>query len=250
MNRNSIIDKVKALLTKTTANGCTEAEMFAALNKAAVMMETYDISDEEVQLTQQEAAMLHAEPPDLRDAHGIRWRLTYGVAQFCSVQIFRRRGETGLKIIGLPSDVEFARWLLDTLADFVFAELYAHLVSSLAPRSERRTIVRSFVDACCTRIVDRMMQLVDRSNIERTSNHRALTIAKDVAIKAYMKEQGIRLRAVRSRGSANVNQLARRAGHAAGDRASLGRPVSGAAGVLRVGALEENGRKQNKQILT
>jgi hypothetical protein len=42
-DRKSIIEKIKALLAKTTANGCTEAEMFAALDKASAIMDTYDI---------------------------------------------------------------------------------------------------------------------------------------------------------------------------------------------------------------
>ena len=49
-DRNSIIDKIKALLAKTTANGATEAEMLAALDKAAAMQDAYDISDEELQV--------------------------------------------------------------------------------------------------------------------------------------------------------------------------------------------------------
>jgi hypothetical protein len=59
-DRNSIIEKIKALLSKTTANGCTEAEMLAALGKAAAMRDAYDISDEELQVTKEEAAMLHS----------------------------------------------------------------------------------------------------------------------------------------------------------------------------------------------
>ena len=46
-DRNSIIEKIKALLAKTTENGATEAEMLSALDKASAMMDAYDISDEE-----------------------------------------------------------------------------------------------------------------------------------------------------------------------------------------------------------
>jgi hypothetical protein len=53
---------------------------------------------------------------------------TGGVSAFCNVEIFRSRGETGLKSIRLPSDIQFAMWLLDSLADFVFTERYAHLI--------------------------------------------------------------------------------------------------------------------------
>ena len=133
-DRNSVIEKIKALLAKTTANGATEAEMLSALDKASAMMDAYDITDADVREAKDEAATLHAEPPNLKDPHSIKWRLSYGVAEFCGVQIFRTRHQTGLKCIGMPSDVQFAMWLLDTLADFVFAELYAHLIGCLAPQ--------------------------------------------------------------------------------------------------------------------
>jgi Protein of unknown function (DUF2786) len=235
MNRDSIVEKIKALLAKTTTNGATEPEMMAALDKAAALRDAYAISDEDLRLTKEEAVMLHADPPDTTDVHGIKWRLAHAIDQFCNVQLFRQSHEPGLKCIGLPSDVQFAMWLLDTLADFVFAELYAHLIGCLAPPKERRIIIRSFVDACCNRIGERMMELVERSKKARTSNGRELVAIKDAAIKAYMKEHDMRFRTCSVGGSANINAAAQSAGHAAGGRASFGRPVTGAAGVLRLG---------------
>ena len=234
-DRNGIIDKVKALLAKTTANGCTEAEMLSALDKASAMMDAYDITDEELQISKEEAAMLHADPPDKKDPHSIKWRLSYAVAQFCNVRIYRSRHETGLGFIGMPSDVQFAAWLIDSLADFVFAELYAHLIGCLAPPSERRTVIRSFVAACCDHITDRMLALVERSKKARTSNGRELVVIKDAAIKAFMKEHDIHLHTCSGYSPSNVDSQAQAAGRAAGDRATFGRPVSGTAGVLRIG---------------
>jgi hypothetical protein len=230
-DRNSIIEKIKALLSKTTENGATEAEMLSALDKAAAMRDAYDISDEELQLAKDEAVMLHADPSDLKDPHLIKWRLSYAVAQFCGVQIFRSRRQTGLKCIGMPSDVQFAMWLLDTLADFVFAELYSHLIGCLAPRSERRVIMRSFIQACCDRIGDRLLALVKPA---RTSNGRELVVIKDAAIKAFMQEQEIHLRTCSGYSSSNIDAAAQAAGRAAGDRATFGRPMTGAAGALRI----------------
>jgi hypothetical protein len=234
-NRESIIEKIKALLAKTTANGCTESEMLAALDKASAMIDAYDISDAELQIAKDEAVTQHSDPPDLQDPHKIKWRITYGVAQFCNVQIFRSRNETGLKCIGMPSDVQFAMWLLDNLADFIFNALMEHLIGCLAPKGERRIIMRSFTEACCNRIVDRLLELVERSKKARTSNGRELVVVKDAAIKAYMKEHEIRLQTCCMGSSSNINSAAQAAGRAAGDRASFGRPVSGAAGVLRIG---------------
>ena len=233
-NRSSIVDKIKALLAKTTQNGATEAEMLSALDKASAMMDAYDITDADVQGARDEAAMLHADPPDLKDPHKIKWRLSYAVGEFCGVQIYRSRQQTGLKCIGMPSDVQFAMWLLDSLADFVFAELYAHLIGCLAPQNERRVIIRSFTEACCNRISDRLFELVERSKAARTGNGRELVIVKDAAIKAFMKDNGIHLRTCAGRSPSTFDAAAQAAGHAAGDRASFGRPVTGAAGVLRL----------------
>jgi len=235
VNRNSIIDKIKALLAKTTANGATEAEMLSALDKASAMMDAYDITDEDLQISKEEAAMLHADPPNERDPHSIKWRLSYAVGQFCNVQIYRSRHETGLRFIGMSSDVQFAAWLIDSLADFVFAELYAHLIGCLAPPSERRIVIRSFVAACCDHITDRLLALVKRSKEVRTSNGRELVVIKDAAIKAFMKEHDIHLRTCSGSSPSTVDSQAQAAGRAAGDRATFGRPVSGTAGALRIG---------------
>jgi hypothetical protein len=235
-DRKSIIEKIKALLAKTTANGCTEAEMMSALDRAAAMKDTHEITDEELRLTKEEAAILHAEPEDSNDPHQLKWQLSSAVGKFCGVEIYLDRREERLKCVGMPSDVQFAMWLLDSLADFVFAELYAHLIGCLAPRSERKIIVRSFTEACCGRIGARLRELVKRSEAVRTSNGRELVVVKDAAIKAFLKEQGINLRCCGGgRRPSNVNADAQAAGRAAGDRASFGRPVTGAAGVLRIG---------------
>jgi hypothetical protein len=235
VGRNSIIDKIKALLSKTRENGATEAEMMSALDKASAMIDAYDITDEEVRLTKDEAATQHSDPPDLKDPHSIKWRLTYSVGKFCNVHLYRSRHQTGLKCIGMPSDVQFAMWLLDTLADFVFAELYGHLVGCCAPQGERRTIIRSFVEACCERISVRLDELVERSKAARTSNGRELVIVKDAAIKAYEKEHDLHFKICSSYAPSTNNAAAAAAGRSAGDRASFGRPVSGAGATLRLG---------------
>jgi hypothetical protein len=135
----------------------------------------------------------------------------------------------------MPSDVQFAMWLLDTLADFVFAEMYAHLIGCLAPQQERRVIIRSFTAACCERITERLHELVERSKAARTSNGRELVVVKDAAIKAFLKDNDIHLRLCSGYAPSTVDAAAQAAGRAAGNRATFGRPMTGAAAVLRIG---------------
>jgi hypothetical protein len=50
--------------------------MLSALDKASAMMDAYDISDEELQIAKDEAVTQHEDPPDLKDPHSIKWRLS------------------------------------------------------------------------------------------------------------------------------------------------------------------------------
>ena len=236
-NLEAIKENIKALLSKTVANGCTEAEMFAALAKAQALMDAYEITDGDIREARDEAATKHTEAPGTDDPHSIKWYLSYGVGKFCNVQFFRSRADGNvLACIGSKSDADWALWLLDTLGDHVFDELYKHLVTDLSPPAERRTVKRVFVEACCGRIGERLVELVEQSASARTSNGKELVLVKDAAIAAYMKDNNIHLR-MRACGGGprNHNEAAHAAGREAGNRASFGRPVSGAPGVLRIG---------------
>jgi hypothetical protein len=233
INRDSLIEKIRALMSKTVGNGCTEPEALAALDKARALMDAYEVSEDELQLTKTETAILRSEPPGSRDPHGIKSSLAVAVSKFCDCKAWK--GTDGLVFCGLPADVRFATWLLDTLTAFVQAELARHLIGSLAPRGGRRFIINGFVGGCAKRISDRLNALCAQSATAATGNGRALVLVKSAAIADKMAELNIRLG--RARGSSRrVDGASYQAGLAAGDRASFGRPVSGQSGVLRLKA--------------
>ena len=73
--REGLLDKIRALLAKTVGSGCTESEALAALSKARAMMDAHEITEDELQLTKAEAAVLRSEPRDSLDPHNIKWHL-------------------------------------------------------------------------------------------------------------------------------------------------------------------------------
>jgi Protein of unknown function (DUF2786) len=229
-NRDGLIDKIQRLLRKTTASGCTEPEALAALDKARALMDAYEVSEEELALTKEEKAILRSEPPGSRDPHNIKFLLSRAVSEFSNCKAWK--GPSGIVFCGLPSDVRLASWLLDTLTAFVQAELARHLMGCLAPRSERRFIINGFVGGCCERISYRLNALCTQSAPAATSNERELTVVKNAAIDAKMKAEGITLRT--SHSCRLRDEASHRAGLSAGDRASFGRPVTGANAVLRI----------------
>jgi hypothetical protein len=230
-SREPPIDKIKALLAKTIENGCTEAEMLAALAKARALRDAYAVTDEELQLAKDEAVVLRKEKADPNDPHKIKWQLASAVAEFCDCTIWRNL-DGGFSFCGTTSDVQWASWLLDHLTDFVSSELVLHLMTSLAPSSERARIIKGFIIGCTDRISERISELC-KPPAGQTDNSRALMAIKSGAIADKMKELGIKLRNS-SRRCSSFDDGALKAGRKAGDQASFGRPVSGAMGLLRL----------------
>jgi len=152
--------------------------------------------------------------------------------------IYRKRkthgGNGGLTFLGFKSDIEYATWLIDQLADFVHSALFEHLLDCdcLAPQ-DRKEEIRGFVIGCTERIYIRMIAMCDRSKGARTANGKALVVIRDGAIKVFIKAEGIHFRC--DGGSrAAFSDGAHAAGQSAGDRASFARPVSGAGAALRL----------------
>jgi hypothetical protein len=230
--REALLDKIRALLSKTVENGCTESEAFAALAKARALVDVYDVGDDELELTREEKAILMREPRGSEDKHKIKYYLATAVAKFCACEVWRNHD--GLLVFcGMRADAQLATWMLDTLAAFVQNEIVNHLMGSVAEGRERRDIVKSFALGCCDRISKRLDQLRKQSETLATPNAKALVVVKDAAVKARLDELGINLCSRRS--SATIgNSASYGAGKAAGDRASFGRPVSGQNATLRL----------------
>jgi hypothetical protein len=236
IEREGLLKKVRGLLAKTMDNGCTEGEALAALDRAQAMMSAYAIGEDELNLTREEKAVLRREPPGAEDPHRIKWFLLRAVSKFCNCEGWSegRRGGKALVFCGLPSDADFATWLLDALTRFVQAELVEHLCDVVPSKRERREIIRSFVIGCTDRIEARIDELCKQREAAAASNSnaRALVVVKDQAIKAKMDELDIHLRGIACCGASESTSY--NAGKAAGDRASFGRPVSGRAATLRL----------------
>jgi Protein of unknown function (DUF2786) len=177
INRDAMIDKVKALMSKTVINGCTEHEALAALDMARALMDAYELTEADLQLTKDEEAILRSEPPGSLDPHKIKFMLLRAVAAFSGCKAWK--GPEGLVFCGLPADARLATWLLDTLAAFVQAELARHLMGCVAPKGERRSVINGFVTGCCGRISKRLNTLCTQSVSATTSNGRELVVIKN-----------------------------------------------------------------------
>jgi hypothetical protein len=230
-NQEKMFDKIRALLSKTTENGCTEEEELAALAKARALMDAYEVTEADLQITKEEGVVMRRGSGT--DPHGIKSNMTQAVAKFCDCRAWLDR-DGKLVFLGLASDTQFATWLLDHLAGYVLVELTDHLMGDIAIGVQRRKVINGFVDGITWRVSERLRELCKPTAAAASSNSRALVVIKQTLIKAKMDELGIKLRSGSgSRHQRDEGSFA--AGRSAGDRASFGRPVSGRAATLRIG---------------
>jgi len=85
----------------------------ATLDRARAMMDAYAVSESELNLTKEEKAILRREPAGTKDPHRIKQYLENSVARFCGCRAWRQ--DRVWVFCGLPSEAQFATWLLDAL---------------------------------------------------------------------------------------------------------------------------------------
>jgi hypothetical protein len=194
------------------------------------MIDAYEISDDELKLTKEEKAVIRTTTSN--DPHFIKRWLVFGVGQFTNTKSWYT-GKSERSFCGLPADVDFAGWLLEALTRFVQAELVEYLAQSLfVDGHERRVALRSFVIGCTRRITDRLSEL-SKPHPTQSNNARALVVTKKTLVDECIKAAGLKFGSGSCRAPAG-DAAAYSAGKAAGERATFGRPVTGAAAVLQL----------------
>ena len=206
--RKKMLERVKAILSKTMENGCTEGEAMAALAKARELMATYEIDEKELQNVT-EKAQIHKTA--VSDPYEIKRNLSVNVGKFTSCKAFRDK-EDVINFAGKESDIIFATWLLDTLQRFVMRALRNYQKEKIikgAFHSNNLTSV-SFVLGCASRINEKLKELAP------------IDWAKTQDL--IVKELNMNLTKSR-RSERNVDEKSVKAGMEAGKYARFDRPV-------------------------
>ncbi len=206
-SRKKLLERVKAILSKTMGNGCTEGEAMAALAKARELMATYEIDESELRDIAEKAQIYRTAPSD---PHDIKKNLSVNVGKFTSCKAFRDRDNV-IAFAGKESDILFATWLLDTLQRFVMRSLRQYQKErSVKGLGSNNHTSASFVIGCAARINEKLKELCP------------IDWAKTQEL--IVKELNMNLVKSRGRGK-DVDEKSARAGMAAGSHARFDRPV-------------------------
>ena len=233
--RDKIAKKIRALQTRTTDRGCTEAEALTAAAVAAKLMAEHDLTMTDVEIGEIECRAVHIDTKR-KMAHEVQ-NCTSAIAYFTDAKGWqsRRTGTVHIVFFGRRSDTDFAVYLYEVIKAAMDHELSAFKFSSfLAEGPTGRRESHSFLLGMARRLNKRLRALKDAQEAStRASTGRSLMIVKAHALNQQFANLGISLHGVGH--SISRSHAAFAAGQDAGNSVGFNRPIGsdgGASGHL------------------
>lgn len=233
--REAITRKVRALLSKTTANGCTEAEALAAAATADELMREHDLTFKDTQAeleAETYGARRRSYSKGAKREHPISNYAATEIGEYWDCKCYQSRRHhperhNEIVYFGSKSDTEAAHMMLAMLILAADTEFARYWNSYKRPEGIKyNTAYASFMTGMASRLAARLREIKKARNAATTpTTGTALVIVKDrvVATKfaTFKRESGLNLGS--SGRSASVrSQSAFNEGRAAANRADLG----------------------------
>jgi hypothetical protein len=211
--------RIQALRAKTIDNGCTQDEALSAAAKVAELLDRYDLSLTDVEISaapcERRAFETHRKKRiPLDDCIG-------AVANFCDCRVWREKnqaGEARYVFFGLRSDIEVAHYLTELIDTAVRSELGRYKTAREYLRfrhQERHMANASFALGMVASIADKLTAMKAGRDKVNCGSGRALVVLKAAVVDEEFGKLDLRLRA--GRGSSRmVSMTAFEAGGVAG----------------------------------
>lgn len=245
--KESLVRRIRALLSKTVENGATEAEAMAALVKAQEIMQAHGLDREAIEAE----AFIRETYASKQATRGFYWgvEFAHAVSVFTGAYAWLPESDRNrVTYAGRESDTIFAFWLTDALDAFVTRNATAYINQTGGAKTNGRRIakdyrqedlfggqavvkrnpetdaqraakIRDFGLGVCARISERLMELAtDETKARRDAALRKLQSEGMSFGKAHVSRRSI----------GDYGAFA--AGQAAGNDATFSKPMSGGAG--------------------
>lgn len=214
LNRDAAIARIRALMAKTVANGCTEAEAMLAADKVKDLMVKYAITMTDFEIQAQTCEQRYA----TEKAHDV-WRCAGAIAEFTGTKTWLH-GDC-IVFFGLPHDVEVAEYLTDLCRNAMEAGFRQYVrerkQSGVGGRASRKTFMTGMAD----RLAQRIYALAEEHNATATTGSgTSLVVVKNDVVGRQYDALGLKLRFKTER-RFKVDQDALSAAYAAAERVNL-----------------------------
>lgn len=228
--QEDIARRVRALLNKTVANGCTEAEALAAAQAARRIMDQHRLTQSDVQIEAEPIDDIWIDRPTAQKLAAVDLCCA-AISKYCGTKSWYeyKGGKRMWRVIGLKADTAMAKYLYEMLATTIAREtaVFRITLRNNDYPANTRQLTQSFSVGMAHRISRRLREMADAANATAvTSTGTALVVVKDHTVSAAFDALGIKLSG--SLGGPKARSAgAYTAGRAAGDRVNLSRPVAG-----------------------
>ncbi len=211
--------RIQGLRSKTTDNGCTEAEALLAATKVAELLDRYDLSLTNVAIRdapceQREYETYRKKRIPLDDCVG-------AIANFCDCRVWREKnqaGEARYVFFGLRSDVEVAHYLTELVDNAVRSELGRYKISAGYRgfrHQDRHVANSSFALGMVVSIADKLTAMKTERDAVNNGTGRDLVVLKASVVDAELQKLDLKLRTA-PRATRMVSPTAYEAGGLAG----------------------------------
>jgi hypothetical protein len=227
-NRAAALNRIRALMAKTVANGCSESEAMAAAAKVSELMDRYGLTYSDFEIKQERCRKRQA--TDRR--HDVNL-VACAIARFCNCRHWLEDGR--IQYFGLPVDVTIATYMTDLCRSAMDVGFKRFVASDLCPwEDDVRTLRKPFMVAMAYRLSERFDAMADaRGRTAMTADGTSLVVVTNAVVEKQYLALKLKLtpgRAPRYRD----NAAAEIAGRAAGDRVNLVPGINTAPGRRRL----------------
>lgn len=215
-DREKIAARIRALLAKTVENGCTEDEAVAAAEKAAEMLDRYNLTIDEVQLRENPFKRADQEQND--DIGRVLWKVAKAISELTDTRYWTASVGSAAQIsfFGYEHEVDVATYLL-AICERAMKDGRDRLLiryALLTPAAKRRKLI-PFLDGMADSLARRI-----RALIKPKPTGTGLVVLKGELIDLAMKDAGIVTKKRDMRSSRDLDETYRK-GVEAGDRVAL-----------------------------
>ena len=190
--------RLRGLRSKTTDNGCTEAEAVLAAAKVAELLDRYDLSLTDVEIRTAQCEQRHYEPRrkkriPLDDCIG-------EIANFCDCRVWREKSQSGnarYVFFGLASDIEVAHYLTELIDNTVRSELGRYKNSPdyrFFRHQDRHVVNSSFTLGVIASIADKLTAMKRERDTVKDGSGRDLVVLKASVVDAELAKLDLKLR--------------------------------------------------------
>lgn len=192
--------RIQGLRSKTTDNGCTEAEAVSAAAKVAELLDRYDLSLTDVELRAARCERREYENPrkkrvPLDGCIGV-------IADFCDCRVWREKNrarDVRYVFFGLSSDIEVAHFLTELIDHAVRSELGRYKISAGYRRfrhQDRHVVNSSFTFGMVASIADKLAVMKRERDAVNNGTGRDLVVTKASIVDAELEKLDLELRTV------------------------------------------------------